>query len=65
MFSDVTKLTLSGRQKKYCQIFTKISPVFFIDVHGVQIRWNFSEIFFRVEDREFYLVFDFFNSAQT
>ena len=36
---------------------------FFIDVHGVQIRWNFCEIFFRFEDRAFYLVFDFFNSA--
>ena len=38
---------------------------FCMDVHGIQIRWNFCEIFFRFKDRTFYLVFDFFNSAQT
>ena len=38
---------------------------FIIEAHGIQIRWDFCEIFFRFKDRSFYLVFDFFNSAQT
>ena len=36
-----------------------------MDVHGIQIRWNFCEIFFRFNDRTFYLVFDFFNMQCT
>ena len=57
--------TLSGRQKKNIVKFLPNFHQFFINVHGIQIRWNFCEIFFRFKDRTFYLVFDFFNSAQT
>ena len=51
--------TLSGRQKKNIVKFLPNFHQFFIDVHGIQIRWNFCEIFFRLKDRTFYLVFDF------
>ena len=45
-------------KKKYCKIFTKFSPVL-NDVHGIQIRWNFCEIFFRLKDRILFYFFIF------
>ena len=57
-------LTLSGRQKKIVKFLLTLLQ-FCIDVRGIQIRWNFCIIFFRFYDRAFYLVFNFFNSAQT
>ena len=39
-------LTLSGRQKKILKFLPKFHQ-FLIDVHGIQIRWNFFKIFFR------------------
>ena len=54
-----SSLNLSGRQKKIVQFLPKFHQ-FCIDVCGIQIRWNFGEIFFRFKDRAFYLVFDFF-----
>ena len=56
--------TLSGRQKNILQFSPKF-PQFCTDLRGIQIRWNFCEIFFRFKDMAFYLVLDFFNSAQT
>ena len=47
-------LTLWGRQKKLSNFYQ-----FLIDLQGLQIRWNFCEIFC-FKDRAFYLVFDFF-----
>ena len=55
---------VTGWQKNVVQFLLKFHQ-FFIDVHGIQIRWNFCEIFFFFKDMAFYLVFDFFNSAQT
>ena len=48
---DYSYLTLSGRQKKNIVQFSPKFHQFFIDVHGIQIRWNFCEIFFRFKDR--------------
>ena len=55
----IRPLTLSGRQKKILSNFNQIFYKFCMDVHGIQIRWNFCEIYFRFKDRTFYLVFDF------
>ena len=62
---DYSYLTLSGRQKKilsnFHQNFTS-SLSMYMEFKSVG---TFCEILFRFKDRAFYLVFDFFNSAQT
>ena len=62
-------LTLSASFRTAKQILSDFYQIFtssvWMYIHGIQIRWNFCEIFFRFKDRTFYLVFDFFNSAQT
>ena len=57
-------VALSRRQKNILQFSPKFHQ-FCTDLHGIQIRWNFCEIFFRFKDMAFYLVLNFFNSAQT
>ena len=65
LWSLYVVIALSGRQKKTIVQFYPKFHQFCIDVRGIQIRWNFCEIFFHFYDRAFYLVFDFFNCAQT